>query len=73
MMSETIHSAQAVFDSYTRLFIAGKRQWLDLVNSSRELTQYKTSLADLESSLQASAYQLALKRGQIPLSTGAIQ
>jgi adhesin transport system outer membrane protein len=67
-MDETIRSAQAVFDSYTRLFIAGKRQWLDLVNSSRELTLNKVSLADLKATYAVSAYQLALKRGQIPLS-----
>lgn len=67
MMDETIRSAQAVFDSYTRLFIAGKRQWLDLVNSSRELTQYKVSLIDYEATRDAAAYQLALKRGQIPI------
>jgi adhesin transport system outer membrane protein len=67
-MDETIRSAQAVFDSYTRLFIAGKRQWLDLVNSSRELTLNKVSLADLKATYAVSAYQLALKWGQIPLS-----
>ena len=69
-MKQTIDASQNVFDSYTRLFIAGKRQWLDLVNASRELTQYKTSLAELEATLAASAYQLALKRGQITLSGG---
>lgn len=69
-MKQTIQSARNVFDSYTRLFIAGKRQWLDLVNASRELTQYKTTLAELEGSLAASAYQLALKRGQITLKNG---
>ncbi|MBD3806933.1 TolC family protein [Sulfuricurvum sp.] len=59
----TIQAAQQVFDSYTRLFIAGKRQWLDLVNASRELTQYKTSLAEMEAAYTILAYQLALKRG----------
>lgn len=69
-MKQTILSAQNVFDSYTRLFIAGKRQWLDLVNASREVTQYKTSLADLNASFAISAYQLALKRGALNLSIG---
>lgn len=69
-MKQTIASAQNVFDSYTRLFIAGKRQWLDLVNASREVTQYKTSLAEMNASLAISAYQLALKRGALNLSLG---
>ncbi|MDD5716938.1 MAG: TolC family protein [Sulfuricurvum sp.] len=64
-MRATIDSAQKVFDSYTRLFIAGKRQWLDLVNASRELTGYKTSLSDSEATRTIAAYQLALMRGEI--------
>lgn len=64
-ITQTIAAAQKVFDSYTRLFIAGKRQWLDLVNSSRELTQYKTSLAEMEASYVISAYQLALQQGTL--------
>lgn len=72
-MKQTIQAAQNVFDSYTRLFVAGKRQWLDLVNASRELTQYKTSLAQLEGLAIALAYQLALKRGKITLFSKGVQ
>jgi adhesin transport system outer membrane protein len=69
-MNKTIEASQNVLDSYTRLFIAGKRQWLDLVNSSRELTQNKISLADIKATLVTSAYRLALKNGEIKLESG---
>jgi adhesin transport system outer membrane protein len=69
-IDKTIIASQNVLDSYTRLFIAGKRQWLDLVNSSRELTQNKLTLADLKATLVVSAYRLSLKNGNIKLESG---
>lgn len=72
-MEQTIEASRNVLDSYTRLFIAGKRQWLDLVNASRELTQNSVALADLKASLIISAYRLALKCGEIPLDSGEKQ
>lgn len=62
--SGSIGSSQKVFASYTRLFLAGKRQWLDLVNASRELTQNEMAFADTKSTLLVSAYQLALLSGK---------
>jgi len=64
-IEETIKSSQKVLDSYTRLFIAGKRQWLDLVNTSREVTQNYLSLATLRAALIASSYRLSLQAGRI--------
>lgn len=72
-MHKTIDASQNVLESYTRLFIAGKRQWLDLVNSSRELTQSQLALADLQATLVTSAYRLALKNGEIKLDAGEIK
>ncbi|MDD5053111.1 MAG: TolC family protein [Sulfuricurvum sp.] len=69
-MDKTINASDKVFESYTRLFVAGKRQWLDLVNASRELTQYKVTLSDIKASLSISAYQLALQRGEMKLIPG---
>ena len=62
--SGSIGSSQKVFASYTRLFLAGKRQWLDLVNASRELTQNQMAFEDTKSTLIVSAYQLALLGGK---------
>lgn len=64
----TIESSQKVLASYKRLFLAGKRQWLDLVNASRELTQNYVSLAALRSTLITSSYRLALAAGKIHFS-----
>ncbi len=64
-MQNTIRSSMKVLDSYKRLFLAGKRQWLDLVNTSREVTQNYISLASLRATLIASSYRLALTAGKI--------
>lgn len=72
-INKTLIASQNVLESYTRLFIAGKRQWLDLVNASRELTQYKVALADLRASKVASAYRLALKSGAINIESGEMK
>jgi outer membrane protein, adhesin transport system len=72
-LEQTIHASNNVMESYKRLFIAGKRQWLDLVNSSRELTQNKQSMADLRASMFSSSYQLTLKRGKLKLLSEGIQ
>lgn len=69
-MEQTIRASQNVLESYTRLFVAGKRQWLDLVNSSRELTQNRVALADMQATLVTSAYLLSLKRGAMKLDYG---
>ena len=64
----TIESSKKVLASYKRLFLAGKRQWLDLVNASREVTQNYVSLAALRSTLIAASYRLALTAGKIHFS-----
>ena len=73
IVKQSIVSAQNVLDSYTRLFLVGKRQWLDLVNTSRELMQYKMELSNLATTKTVLAYKLALKNGQIDLLNGNIK
>lgn len=73
VVEKSIVSAQNVLDSYERLFLVGKRQWLDLVNSSREVMQYKIELSKLIVSKNILAYKLALKNGQIDLLSGEIK
>ena len=65
VQSQSIGSAQKVFASYTRLFLAGKRQWLDLVNASRELTQNEIAFSDIKATLAVSSYQVALLSGKV--------
>jgi adhesin transport system outer membrane protein len=73
ILKRSVDSAQNVLDSYTRLFLAGKRQWLDLVNASREVMQYKIELSNLYVTKSILSYKLALKNGQIDLLTGEIK
>jgi outer membrane protein, adhesin transport system len=65
VQSQSIGSAEKVFASYTRLFLAGKRQWLDLVNASRELTQNEIAFSDIKATLAVSSYQVALLSGNV--------
>ncbi len=56
---ETRYS-QEVLDSYTRLFVAGKVSWLDLLNAARELIQNEVATGDLLASYWGSLYRLRL-------------
>ncbi len=49
-----------VLASYERLFTAGKRSWLDVMNAARELSDAELMLADLEAQMTVSRYRLAL-------------
>lgn len=69
----SVEASQKVLESYTRLFLAGKRQWLDLVNSSKEVTQNRISLEDLLATATVSAYRLKLKTGQLITPLGKPQ
>lgn len=60
-----ITSSKAVLESYKRLFLAGKKQWLDLVNASREVTMNYVTLATLRASIIISAYRLSLDTGKL--------
>lgn len=71
-LKHTIETTEYVLESYKRLFMAGKRQWLDLVNMQKELTQYRLDMAYSQAQLELLSYKLALKRGQFNLTTGML-
>ena len=73
IVKNSINASQNVLNSYTRLFIAGKRQWLNLVDASRELMQYNIQLSGLEATKAILMYRLALKNGQIDLISGELK
>lgn len=62
----TVKASTEVLASYDRLFVAGKRNWLDVLNAARELTQVETSLADVEAMIAASYYRLRLHGNELP-------
>jgi outer membrane protein, adhesin transport system len=72
-MQITIKSSMEVLNSYSRLFIAGKKQWLDLVNASKELMINNQELASQQALVKIMKYKLALRIGEIDLENGDIK
>lgn len=62
----TIKASAEVLASYDRLFVAGKRSWLDVINAARELIQAQTALADVEAQQIAARARLRLHIGDMP-------
>lgn len=56
---------EETFGSYNRLFLAGKRSWLDVLNVVREVTENERALADAEVQYLLADYRLQLQTGQI--------
>jgi len=56
----TARAAAQVLASFERLFAAGKRSWLDVMNAARELSDAELALADIEAQMTASRYRLDL-------------
>ncbi len=65
-LRETLRASAEVLASYERLFNAGKRSWLDVLNAARELTDVESALADAEAQVAASRYRLRLHGGELP-------
>lgn len=61
-----IKASAEVLASYDRLFVAGKRGWLDVINAARELIQARMPLADIEAARIASRTRLHLYAGDLP-------
>ncbi|TXT24296.1 MAG: outer membrane efflux protein [Gallionellaceae bacterium] len=61
----TLKASAEVLASYDRLFVAGKRNWLDVINAARELIQAQTALADVEAQQAAARARLHLHLGEM--------
>lgn len=57
-------SAQRVSQSYMRQFIAGRRSWLDVMNSLRESLSAQSSLAQAEVTAMSTSVRLQLRSGR---------
>lgn len=64
-LAHALKASAEVLSSYDRLFIAGKRGWIDVLNAARELTQAQSALADVQALRLASATRLRLYVGEI--------
>lgn len=54
-----------VLESYERQFLAGRKQWLDLMNAAREQAQSEAQLADAKGALELSSLRLVLWSGGV--------
>lgn len=54
------NGSEEILNSYSRLFVAGKKSWLDVLNAARELTQAEVALSDAKSALIGSAVKLRI-------------
>jgi adhesin transport system outer membrane protein len=54
-------AARDVTDSYQRLFVVGRRSWLDVMNAALEVTQADLAVQDAEVSAMASAARIQLR------------
>jgi outer membrane protein, adhesin transport system len=59
-------SNSALFESYTRLFVSGKRTWLELLNSLREQASGEIAFTDLQSLQQTSFFRLQVYLNAMP-------
>jgi len=62
-LHNTLKANDAVLASYNRLFVAGKRSWLDVLNTAREVTQTRVGVADARAQLASSRVRLLLRTG----------
>lgn len=69
-LQRTLKASANVMSSYHRLFVAGRRSWLDVMNAAREVTQIEASLVEVEASLAVSSFRLRLYQGQLPWLAG---
>ena len=60
---DAVNSASEVLESYTRLFVVGRRGWLDVLNAARELNQAELALTDLQAQQVTSLHRLRIYRG----------
>jgi adhesin transport system outer membrane protein len=61
---KSLSATNDVLSSYNRQFLAGRKSWLDVMNSARELTQTETQLADLHATQVVVTWRLgAYTRG----------
>ena len=59
-----------VFESNKRLFLTSKKQWLDLVNSSKELMDVSVSYRESKALYNILRYKIALETGLIDINNG---
>jgi adhesin transport system outer membrane protein len=68
----SLEATKEVALSYDRQYLAGRKSWLDVMNTARELAQTEAQLADLQSTHVVASWRLAIvTRGVADVTGGA--
>lgn len=59
-LNDNASSAERVLESYERLFIAGKRSWMDVMNAARDLSDADIAVVDNEADKIGAQYKMEL-------------
>ena len=76
--SQRLHNADAarstaddVFESYTRQYVAGRKTWNDVLNAVREATAAQLALEDVRAAALAAGLRLAAESGNLRTMDGS--
>jgi adhesin transport system outer membrane protein len=59
-------TAQDVYESYERQFLTGRKSWLDVMNSARDLQQARLQLADVTAGHLTLGWRLFVQLNSLP-------
>jgi adhesin transport system outer membrane protein len=59
-LEDSVLSTKATAEAWDRQFLAGKKSWLEVMNTARELAQAELELADVKASLIETDWRLAV-------------
>jgi adhesin transport system outer membrane protein len=65
-LRESSRVNREIFSAWERQFLAGKKSWLDLMNSARELAQADAQSADSQAAWLLSSWRLAMNSRWLP-------
>ncbi len=65
-LRESSRVNREIFSAWERQFLAGKKSWLDLMNSARELAQAEAQAADAQAAWVLSSWRLAFNSRWLP-------
>jgi len=59
-IESSLSTSASVFESYSRQFLAGKKEWLDIMNAARDLVNIEVMLADAIASHMVVTWRLEI-------------
>lgn len=72
-LTAAVAGAQIVLNSYRRQFIAGRKSWLEVLNSLRDQAQYEQQLRHVQTQMVANFYKLQVDFALMPWQKESIR